>query len=52
MAGIKRLQIEAAVITPEAKPVSARWMPSRSCLRMKNTQAEPSIVPAKGINRP
>lgn len=25
IAGIKRLQIEAAIMTPDAKPVSPRW---------------------------
>ena len=33
-------------------PVSAFWTLCFSSRRMKNTQAEPAAVPAKGISRP
>ena len=52
MAGISRLQIDAATITPAAKPASARCTKSPSDLFIKNTHAEPSVVPIKGINIP
>ena len=52
MAGMSRLQTDAATITPAANPVSARWMWSPSdCLR-KNTLAAPSEVPRNGIRIP
>ena len=52
IAGISRLHTEAATITPAAKPVKMRCMASLSCLRIKNTQAAPSVVPRKGIRMP
>ncbi len=52
MAGISRLQIEAATITPAAKPASERCTKSPSDFFIKNTQAEPSVVPKKGIMIP
>ena len=52
MAGISRLQTDAATMTPEAKPVSPRCTRSPSSLFRKKTQAAPSEVPAKGISRP
>lgn len=50
--GSKRLQIDAAAITPPAKPVRILRTLSLRFLRIKNTQAEPSTVPRKGINIP
>ena len=52
MAGISRLQMEAATITPAAKPVSARRSSGFMPLRITNTQAEPSAVPMKGSASP
>ena len=52
MAGISRLQIDAATITPAAKPASARCTKSPRDLFIKNTHAEPSAVPIKGIKIP
>ena len=52
MAGTIRLQIEAATITPAAKPVSARWMDNFRFLRRKNTQPAPAAVPINGIKSP
>ena len=52
MAGMSKLQIDAATMTPAAKPVKARCTPSCSVFFMKNTQADPSVVPAKGIRMP
>mgnify|MGYP007103708659 CR=1 FL=1 len=52
MAGISRLQIEAATITPAAKPARARRTRSPRDFFIKNTQAEPSVVPKKGIMIP
>ena len=52
MAGISRLHIDAATITPAAKPASERCTRSPRDLFMKNTQAEPSVVPKKGIMIP
>jgi hypothetical protein len=51
-AGIRRLQMEAATMTPEAKPVSPRCTERCIFPRMKNTQAAPRDVPRKGINNP
>lgn len=50
--GISRLQTEAAVITPAAKPVIARRSESLNSLRIKNTQAAPSAVPKNGMRIP
>ena len=52
MAGISRLQIEAATITPAAKPARDRRTKSLSDFFIKNTQAAPSAVPKKGIMIP
>ena len=52
MAGISRLQIDAATITPPAKPVSARCTLRLSSFFIKNTHAEPSTVPRNGISSP
>ncbi|MPM65858.1 hypothetical protein SDC9_112762 [bioreactor metagenome] len=52
MAGMSRLQTEAATITPEAKPVRARWTGSLMPFFMKNTQAAPAAVPKKGMRSP
>ena len=51
MAGIKSDQTEAAIITPEANP--RRSFSIFLCIpRIKNTMADPRVVPAKGINNP
>ena len=52
MAGIRRLQIEAATITPAANPVSARCTDLLNVVLIKNTHAAPSVVPTNGINMP
>ena len=52
MAGISRLHTDAATITPAAKPVRARWMPSLKDFFKKNTQPAPRLVPRKGIKIP
>ena len=52
IAGINRLQIDAATITPAAKPASERCTISLSDFFIKNTHAEPSVVPIKGISIP
>ena len=52
MAGISKLQMDAATITPEAKPARDRRTKSLSDFFIKNTQAEPSVVPKKGIMIP
>ena len=52
MAGISKLHTDAATITPAAKPVRARWMPSLRDFFKKNTQPAPRLVPRKGINIP
>ena len=52
MAGISRLQTEAATITPAAKPVNERCTVSLSVFFMKKTQAAPSVVPRNGIKMP
>ena len=44
--------MEAAVITPLANPVSARWMPGRRLRFMKNMHALPADVPINGIINP
>ena len=51
IAGISRLQMEAAVITPPANPVRAFCRPCRRSRFMKNTQADPAAVPRNGIRR-
>ena len=52
MAGISRLQMDAATITPAAKPARDRRTKSLSDCFIKNTQAEPNVVPRKGISIP
>ena len=52
MAGMRRLQIDAATITPAAKPASERWTRSPSDFFIKNTQAAPAVVPRNGIRIP
>ena len=52
MAGISRLQMDAATITPAAKPARARCTKLPRDFFIKNTQAEPSAVPKKGIMIP
>ena len=52
IAGISRLQIDAATITPAAKPASERCTKSPSDFFIKNTHAAPSIVPRNGISIP
>ena len=52
MAGISRLHMEAAVITPAAKPVKARWTFRPSCFFIKKTNAAPKEVPINGIKTP
>ena len=49
IAGINRLHIDAATITPAAKPASERCTKSPRDFFIKNTQAAPSVVPKKGI---
>ena len=49
---IRKLQIEAATITPAANPVSARCTDFPSVFFIKNTHAAPSVVPINGINMP
>ena len=51
MAGIIRLQMEAATMTPAANPVKARSTFQCRLPRIKNTQPAPSTVPIKGIRR-
>lgn len=43
---------DETVMTPAAKPVSARCTPRRSSRFMKNTHAAPSDVPKNGIRSP
>ena len=52
MAGISKLHIDAATITPAAKPARERCTRSPRDFFIKNTQAEPSVVPKKGIMIP
>ena len=44
--------IEAATITPEAKPNNAFCKRAGISFRIKNTKAEPNTVPISGINKP
>ena len=50
--GSSREKKLAATITPEAKPVSTLISFSSNSFLRNNTQAEPSVVPIKGINNP
>ena len=52
IAGIRRLQIEAATIIPAANPASARCSNLLSVFLIKNTHAAPSVVPTNGISIP
>ena len=52
MVGISRLQIDAATMTTEAKPVNPRCTRFPKPFFRKKTQADPSEVPTKGISRP
>ena len=52
MDGISRLQMEAATMTPAAKPVNARLTCSFKDVFIKKTMAAPREVPAKGIKIP
>jgi len=50
--GISKLQIEAATITPAAKPVNARCTCVPSDLFKKNTHPAPITVPKNGSRIP
>ena len=52
MAGMSSDQTEAATITPDAKPSKDFCTRSGMSFFIKNTKAEPSIVPSKGISNP
>lgn len=52
IAGISRLQTDAATMTPAANPVSALCTIWFSLFFMNSTQAEPSVVPRNGIRMP
>ena len=52
IAGMIRLQIDAATITLAAKPVKARLIPIFRSFFKKKTHAAPADVPRKGINNP
>lgn len=52
MAGIRRLQMDAATITPAANPVSALCTFLLKSFLMKNTHAAPADVPMNGIRSP
>ena len=52
MAGISRLQIEAATITPAAKPARERCTRSPRDFFIQSAQAAPNVVPKKGIRIP
>lgn len=45
-------QIDAAIITPAAKPKSSFSTHAGIFLRIKNTIAEPSVVPMNGMISP
>ena len=51
MEGISSDHTEAATITPEAKPNSDFCKRGDMSFFMKKTNAAPSIVPNKGINK-
>ena len=50
--GNQQTQIDAATITPAAKPASERRTKSPSDFFIKNTHAAPSVVPRNGIRIP
>ena len=52
MAGISSDHTDAATITPEAKPNNVFCSRADISSFMKNTKAEPSIVPSSGISSP
>ena len=52
IAGTRRLQTEAATITPPAKPVRHFCIFMLSSFFIKNTHAAPSEVPRNGISNP
>ena len=52
MAGIKRDHTDAAIMTPDAKPRSIFSTPLCIPFLIKNTIADPRVVPAKGIIKP
>ena len=52
MDGMRRLQTDAATITPAAKPVSERCRRSLSDCFIKNTHAAPREVPKNGMRIP
>lgn len=49
IAGIKRLQMEAATMTPAASPVNALCKNALKSFFMNNTPAAPRAVPRKGM---
>ena len=52
MAGIKSDHIEAATITPAAKPKRTLFIKGLILSFMKKTQADPKTVPITGIPNP
>lgn len=52
MAGMSRLQTDAATITPAAKPVRPRWIKGCGDLPRKNTLEAPRDVPRNGMRMP
>ena len=50
--GISSDHTDAATITPEAKPSNVFYSLTDISFFMKNTKAEPSIVPSSGISSP
>ena len=52
IAGMSSDHTDAATITPEAKPRSDFCSRTDISPRMKNTKAEPSIVPSSGTSSP
>ena len=52
IAGISSDHTDAATITPDAKPSNDFCNRAEISSFMKNTKAEPSIVPSSGISSP
>ena len=50
--GMIKLKMEAATMTPAAKPERARSTVWDTPPRSRNTHAAPSVVPTKGISKP
>ncbi len=50
--GMSRLQIDAATMTPAAKPDKALSTPSLRLFFKRNTEAAPNDVPKNGIRMP